>query len=427
MAAVQLLPLPPAAPPQPRRGKPGCWNTPPAPPKVCHYWKSGRCSRNPCRFLHTDAPDPAPPIAAVNTRSNTWVNPSCVAANSDGKGRAPPVQPAKRQVEAPPETPAKRRCGGGAWCVGDGFCGVARLKGHAKAVTGFALPEGSDKLFSGSLDSTVRAWDCSTGQCVRVEEMQEGEVHKLIAMGPWVLAGVRGAVKAIHTGTGKELRLRGPASQITAMLAEDEDHLFAGAEDGAVFMWRMNQEQQSFDEVAALTGHYKAVVSLAQGKGALYSGSTDGSIRVWDLDTHRCIYSFAGHSSTVTALLCWERFLLSSSDDGTVKVWQWKPDHDDLDLEVHYTHKEDERVVSMDGTYDADEKPVLLVSRGDGVVRVYDLPSLKKRGDIICDDEVRTISVRSRGVVFTGDASGEVRVVKWTSLSDAAESYLAMA
>uniref|UniRef100_A0A0E0CV67 C3H1-type domain-containing protein n=1 Tax=Oryza meridionalis TaxID=40149 RepID=A0A0E0CV67_9ORYZ len=422
MAAVQLLPLPPAAPPQPRHGKPGCRNTPPAPPKVCHYWKSGRCSRNPCRFLHTDAPDPAPPIAAVNTRSNTWVNPSCVAANSDGKGRAPPVQPAKRQVEAPPETPAKRRCGGGAWCVGDGFCGVARLKGHAKAVTGFALPEGSDKLFSGSLDGTVRAWDCSTGQCVRFEEMQEGEVHKLIAMGPWVLAGVRGAVKAIHTGTGKELRLRGPTPQITAMLAEDEDHLFAGAEDGAVFMWRMNQEQQSFDEIAALTGHDKAVVSLAQGKGVLYSGSTDGSIRVWDLDTHRCIYSFAGHSSAVTALLCWERFLLSSSDDGTVKVWQWKPDRDDIDLEVHYTHREDERVVSMDGTYDADEKPVLLVSRGDGVVRVYDLPSLKKRGDILCDDEVRAISVRSRGVVFTGDASGEVRVVKWTSLSDAAES-----
>lgn len=81
----------------------------------------------------------------------------------------------------------------------------------------------------------------------------------------------------------------------------------------------------------------------------------------------------------------------------------------------------------MDGTYDADEKPVLLVSRGDGVVRVHDLPSLKKRGDILCYDEVKTISIRSRGVVFTGDASGEVRVVKWTSLSDAAESYLAMA
>uniref|UniRef100_J3LXH2 Uncharacterized protein n=1 Tax=Oryza brachyantha TaxID=4533 RepID=J3LXH2_ORYBR len=49
---------------------------------------------------------------------------------------------------------------------------------------------------------------------------------------------------------------------VTAMLAEDEMHLFAGAEDGAVYMWRMNQEQQSFDEVAALDGHDKAVVSL---------------------------------------------------------------------------------------------------------------------------------------------------------------------
>ncbi|XP_006651037.1 zinc finger CCCH domain-containing protein 48-like [Oryza brachyantha] len=417
---VQRLPLPPALP-QPGRGKPSRRNMPPA---VCRYWKAGNCNRHTCPFLHTDVPDhPAPPTV-VNKRNNTWVNPSRVA-NSDDKGRVRPVQPKKRQAEEPPESPAKRRCGvqgpaGGAWCVGDGFCGVQRLKGHAKEVTGVALPEGSDKLFSGSLDGTVRAWDCNTGECVHVAEMQEGEVRKLIAMGPWVLVGVRGFVRAVHQGTGKELRLRGPTSPVTAMLAEDDMHLFAGAEDGAVYMWRMNQEQQSFDEVAALTGHDKAVVSLAQGKGALYSGSADGSIRVWDLETHRCIYSFAGHSSAVTALLCWERFLLSSSDDGTVKVWQSRPDHDGLDLEVHYTHEEDERVVSIDGTYDADEKPVLLVSRGDGVVRVYDLPSMKKRGDIHCDGEVRTMSVRSHGVVFTGDASGEVRVVKWTPLGAAA-------
>jgi F-box/WD-40 domain protein 7 len=206
---------------------------------------------------------------------------------------------------------------------------------------------------------------------------------------------------------------------VTALLVEDDEHLFAGTEDGVIYMWRMNRSRQSFDEVAAFRGHEKAVASLAQGKGTLYSGSADGSIRAWDLESRRCVCTLAAHAAAATALLCWEQFLLSSSDDGTVKVWRAKPDRDDLDLEVHYVHDEGERVVAIDGTYDPDKKPVLMVSRGDGVVRVYDLQSLQKRGQIHCNGEARAVSLRSPGVVFTGDASGEVRVVKWTPRAEA--------
>ncbi|TVU48391.1 hypothetical protein EJB05_08027, partial [Eragrostis curvula] len=389
-----------------------------APPPVCRYWKSGHCSRNPCRFLHADAPPPPGPT--VKKRPNSWVNPSCVAKPGGNVNLRPPrpapAPSSKRRQDddkPPASSPPKRLCGGNK--EPDIFCGVARLLGHAKAVTGVAMPDGSDKLFSGSLDGTVRIWDCATGQCVHVAPMQEGAVGSLVSMGPWVLAGVSGAVRALHSGTGKELRLQGPATLVTALLAEDDDdgHLFAGTEDGVIFMWRMNQSgPQCFDEVAA--GHAtKAVVSLAQGKGTLYSGSADGSIRAWDVASRRCVFTLAGHASTVTALLCWDQFLLSSSDDGTVKVWRAKPDRDELDLEVHYVHDEDERVVAINGTYDPENKPVLVVSRGDGIVRVYDLPSMKQRGQIGCNGEARTISVMSPGVIFTGDASGEVRVVKW--------------
>ncbi|CAL4937619.1 unnamed protein product [Urochloa decumbens] len=410
MAAVrQRLSFPTAPPPRPCRGSHGPARN--MPPQICRYWKSGHCSRNPCRFLHADVPPPRAPTAK---KPNTWVNPSCVAKPKLPPVPVPPSSTKRRQDDAHPS-------GGedlAGWCDGDGFRGVAQLKGHTKAVTGIALPEGSDKLFSGSRDGTVRVWDCNTGQCVHVAPVQEGEeVSGLVSVGPWVAVGVRGAVKALHTGTGKELQLRGPAASalVTALLVEDDEHLFAGTEDGAIYMWRMNQAQQCFDEVAAFVGHEKAVVSLAQGKGTLYSGSADGSVRAWDLESRRCVCTLAAaHASSVTALLCWEQFLLSSSDDGTVKVWRAKPGRDDLDLEVHYVHSEGERVVAIDGTYDPDKKPVLIVSRGDGVVRVYDLPSLQNRGQIRCNGEARAVYLRSPGVVFTGDASGEVRVVKWT-------------
>jgi hypothetical protein len=169
MAAVQRLPLPPAACPQLSRGNPGTSRDAPAP--ICRYWKSGHCSRKPCRFLHGD---PAAP-AARKKRNNTWVNTSSQIASpsptttnaavpsvppSTTKHRAEQAQqvppPTKRHAEqdeqAPP--PPKRGCraqeqqkepGGGssAWCAGDGIRGVARLEGHAKAVTGVAVPEGS--------------------------------------------------------------------------------------------------------------------------------------------------------------------------------------------------------------------------------------------------------------------------------------------
>uniref|UniRef100_A0ACD5WW70 Uncharacterized protein n=1 Tax=Avena sativa TaxID=4498 RepID=A0ACD5WW70_AVESA len=422
MAAVHRLSLAPASP-QLRRDRA---------PQACRYWKSGNCSRKPCPFLHGNP---------AKKRNNTWVNTSSKIASpspTTTNATVPPVPPTTKrhaeQHEQVPPPPPKRGCrpqeqqeepGGGAWCAGDGIRSVARLEGHSKEVTGVAVLEGSGTLFSGSMDGTVLAWDCGTGKCVHVAPVHEEGVCRLIAMGPWVLAGVRGAVKALHSGSGRELRLpAGAAARVTALLAEDDEHLFAGADDGAIYIWRLDREHQRFDEVAALAGHDgRAVASLAQGKGALYSGSADGGIRVWDLETYRCLCSFAGHASRVTALLCWDQFLLSSSDDGTVKVWRLKPDHGDgLDpeLEVHYTHREEgQRVVGMDGTHDADKKPVLLVARCDSVVRVYDLPSFKKRGQIRCHGEVTAISLRTPGMIFAGDESGEVRVAKWTPAAEA--------
>ena len=213
-AAVQRVPLPLR-----RRG-----NNPGTPRDVCRYWRSGHCDRNPCRFLHADPPPP-PPVGAAKKRSNTWHNPSSKPSPTTTSAAVPPAPPTKRHGEhdekapptkrhaeqdeqAPQLPPPKRGCraqeeeepaGGASWCAGDGVHGVARLAGHAKVVTGVAMPAGSGTLYSGSLDGTVRAWGCATGQCVGVTPVHDGEVGRLTAMGPWVLAGVRGAVMALHT------------------------------------------------------------------------------------------------------------------------------------------------------------------------------------------------------------------------------------
>ncbi|RYR68720.1 hypothetical protein Ahy_A03g015198 [Arachis hypogaea] len=45
---------------------------------------------------------------------------------------------------------------------------TADVEDVVTAITGIALPAGSDKLISGSIDGTVRAWDCNTGRCVNM-------------------------------------------------------------------------------------------------------------------------------------------------------------------------------------------------------------------------------------------------------------------
>jgi len=39
---------------------------------------------------------------------------------------------------------------------------------NEQVVSGIAMPSGSDKLYTGSTDETVRVWDCQSGQVVTI-------------------------------------------------------------------------------------------------------------------------------------------------------------------------------------------------------------------------------------------------------------------
>ncbi|MED6214887.1 hypothetical protein PIB30_107772, partial [Stylosanthes scabra] len=172
-------------------------------------------------------------------------------------------------------------------------------------VTGIALPAGSNKLYSSSIDGTVRAWDCNTGRCVNFINL-DSEVTSLISEGPWIFAGLKNSVKAWNIQTGADVTLDGPKGQILS-LNFGNDILLAGAEDGVIYAWRGSSDPKAefaFELVATLSGHTKPVVCLAIGcYKMLYSGSMDHSIKVWDLDTLECTMTLNGHTNTVTSLM----------------------------------------------------------------------------------------------------------------------------
>ncbi|XP_058726395.1 zinc finger CCCH domain-containing protein 48-like [Vicia villosa] len=114
------------------------------------------------------------------------------------------------------------------WFYGDGFATLVKLQGHKKLVIGIALPHGSNKLYSGSTDGTLRTWDCVTGQCTNLTNLG-AEATSLISEGPWIFVGLPNIVKAWNMQTASHLTLDGPKGRVLAMVVGN-DTLLAGAE-----------------------------------------------------------------------------------------------------------------------------------------------------------------------------------------------------
>lgn len=396
--------------------------------KVCYHWRAGKCSRFPCPFLHRELPHPSGPAAATSNGSGA---PKRFADDSGFSGPALRRGPnfnnnhnnswgrmgankVVRKTEKVCNYWVQGNCNYGdkcrflhSWSLGECFTLLNHLDGHQKVVTGIALPAGMDKLYTGSKDETVRAWDTNTGQCMGVINLG-GEVGCMISEGPWLFVGIPNVVKAWNTQTNQELSLSGPVGQVYTMVVGN-DLLFAGTQDGTILAWKFNAVTNNFEPAASLKGHTLAVVSLVVGANRLYSGSMDHSIKAWSLETLQCLQTLTEHTNVVMSLLCWEQFLLSCSLDQTIKVWVAT---ESGNLEVTYSHKEEHGLLNLRGMPDSESKPVLMCSCNDNSVRLYDLPSFSEKGKIFAKQEIRAIEVGPGGLFFTGDGTG-FRVWKW--------------
>ncbi|KAE8704677.1 Zinc finger CCCH domain-containing protein 63 [Hibiscus syriacus] len=395
--------------------------------KVCFHWRAGKCTRLPCPFLHSESSHPSgsaatdngsgapkrysddygfsgqPPRRGSNFQNNHH-------HNSWGRMGANKVV---RKTEKVCNYWVRGNCSYGdkckflhSWSFGEGFSMLNHLDGHQKLVSGIVLPVGMDKLFTVSKDETLRAWDTNSGQCTGVINLG-GEVGCMISEGPWLFVGLPNAVKVWNTQTNQDLTLSGPAGQVHAMVVFN-DLLFAGTQDG-ILVWKFNAVTNAFEPVASLKGHTRPVVSLIVGANRLYSGSMDHSIKVWSLETLQCIQTLTEHNDVVMSLLCWDQFLLSCSLDKTIKVWVAT---ENGNLEVTYTHNEENGVLNLRGMPDLESKPVLLCACNCNYVRLFDLPSFSERGKIFANQEIKAIEVGPGGLFFTGDGTG-FKVWKW--------------
>ncbi|KAJ6417731.1 hypothetical protein OIU84_001165 [Salix udensis] len=153
--------------------------------KVCYHWRAGKCNRFPCPFLHRELPAP-PPHAYLNggeggaKRGFAGNDSSSFSGRRGGNSNYSNSRGRfgnKGDIRGVKRVSVEKVC--------DGFSLLTQLEGHQKVISGIALPSGSDKLYTGSKDETVRVWDCQSGQCMHVINLG-GEVGCMISEGPWI-------------------------------------------------------------------------------------------------------------------------------------------------------------------------------------------------------------------------------------------------
>uniref|UniRef100_A0ACD5VXH5 Uncharacterized protein n=1 Tax=Avena sativa TaxID=4498 RepID=A0ACD5VXH5_AVESA len=290
-----------------------------------------------------------------------------------------------------------------------GFAFLGALAGHTEAITGISMPMGSDKLYSGSADGSVRVWDYNSGKCVDIIKMG-GKIGCMITYGKWVFFGIPKSVEAWNIQTGMKLSPQGPSWLVCSMTITDE-MLFAGTGDGSIMAWKFPAKESNLRPVAILKGHERQVISLSVSATRLYSGSLDNTIRVWDLKTLQCVQTLSEHKAAVTSVLCWDQKLLSCSLDKTVKVWSAS---ESGNLEVMHTHSEEHGLRTLFGMHRVGRTPVLFCSlHNSSCIRLLDLPSFDERGKLYSKKEVKTIELGSGGLLFTGDGAGELKLWRW--------------
>lgn len=175
------------------------------------------------------------------------------------------------------------------------------LKGHTDAVWSVAFSPDGAILASGSLDSTVRLWEPTTGNC-----WQTLQAH---SSGVWSVAF---------------------APQMS--LAQPDHYLLAsGSQDQTIQLWEISQDsaQTAIRCVRTLTGHTNWIrcVAFSPDGQFLVSGSSDGMVKLWQVDTGECIQTFQAYESLVLAVAYSPdgSTIATGGGDGSLKLWKIFP------------------------------------------------------------------------------------------------------
>ncbi len=266
------------------------------------------------------------------------------------------------------------------------------LTGHSATVTGLLFAGSETRLYSCSLDQTVRCWACPGGALLGQLETPapiralaaNQELTRLVTahadqrLRVWDVAALSGSAgPADAAGPTPLLEIAGHTAPVTAVacIQRDVPQVVSGSEDATVRVWDLQsgQQQLSVDQGGPVTA-----LAIRRDQQAFAASGMNGAVRLWDF-TGKQLAEFRGTMST-------RREVLECQDEQTVagqRVEHAKASLNEIqkelaaiDAAVKKLHDENKTDASLD---EAREKVLKLVE--DGSARVSELEQAKMGAD----------------------------------------------
>lgn len=242
------------------------------------------------------------------------------------------------------------------------------LKGHTQDIISTSFSRDENRLVSSSKDNTIRVWNISTGENIRIIDCFRDKVcdvsfspdAKLIAS-----AHVDNIIRIWDVrGDNSSLELIGHTGLIDCVqFTSNGKYIVSASHDNTIRFWDINsgkctkiiEDQYQFrsskvtvsadgkyiaygrgdsgitlfntcDELSIeLYYHHDNVTSVCFSPDGKYlvSGSTDECLCIWNMDSYECIHKIEGHSDQITSIsFSLDGDYMLSSSNNNIYVWE---------------------------------------------------------------------------------------------------------
>ena len=206
--------------------------------------------------------------------------------------------------------------------------GIAKLQsvftGHQGIVTGVRFDRGDSLIISGSVDSTIKLWEPTSGRLVHQINHPGGISYlDLNKDAQYIVTGSYDRKVRLWNTNGTLLKeFAGHQGTVwTVAFSDDATKIASSGDDAEIRIWDIASGQL----LRTLKGHDRIVwsVKFSPDGTMLASASFDFTVKLWNVADGKVLWDNRQHTETVVDLAFSHdgRILASTSDDKTIKLW----------------------------------------------------------------------------------------------------------